>query len=596
MIKILINLLLILYSHLACALIKPIVSISFDEGSYNQKIKSVYSGNKAELKIVNGVKGKGLHLANSCISIGLDEFSISGEGSISIWVKPDWGYYERFKDKLLSHTFLSMKWSDGGYFVLSDGWWEENGGSQRTYFVFNNKKHSHLHKEIKYKKNQWMNLTITWSDIYKSINLYKNGNLISSRYKSSKSNVFSNELVVGCDKGTNLFSSRWANAVIDELKIYDEALSDKDIYQALGINKKDLKRIEYGYLDKNTDSNNTNSNLGLPENRVMFDSYPASWQTKEQALSTIKRLYDAGINVYVPCVWYGDGARFDSKVAPAAIYKGKNSPLKNLIKIAHEYGIEVHPWITVAYRSRDFLSEFYDEGTPPKAFDVQNKNFRDFMVKFILDMTSRYDVDGINLDYIRTMGISKSKSSQKKFKSKYKKDLLSEIKKKDANLAWNENVQGFVDAPINDIVKRVSDKVRLLKPDVIISVDGHPKPSFLGKSRQGRNEVEWLNKGLIDIVYIMNYGSDIDYEGVDLIKSEVKDPNQVIVLLGVFDEYNNTVVSRSSGLLEKLVRFSRQRWNSGVAFYPYSKVNEDIYSLFKDKLFIRHVKTNWHSD
>ncbi|RDH81028.1 MAG: hypothetical protein DIZ80_12970 [endosymbiont of Galathealinum brachiosum] len=586
-----IYLLLLVLPEAAVSIPLPIMTLDFDRGENLDEFNSLNNSDESDLRYVDGLIGKGLALKKECISLKLKKTLESENGSFSMWLKPDWDYYKNNDGKLISHSFMSMKWSDGSYLVLSDGWWEKSGGSQFTYFIFNNKKYNHTHGKIIYKKNQWVNLAVTWNKTAKQINLYKNGKLISSREKTIGSGNYANELIIGCDKGTSLFASRWVDAVIDDVKIYNVTLSENEVLKSIGISKNKIDNIEHAFLNENKGT--IAHDEKAPENRVMFDSYPASWQTREQALKTVKKLYESGINVYIPCVWYGDGARFNSNVAPFASYKGKGEPLRYLIEVAHEFGIEVHPWVTVTYRSKKFLKNFYDKGTPPKAFDVQNIKFRDFIVEFITDLVKRYDVDGVNLDYIRTMGISKSIKSKNKFLKKYNKALLSEIKDIDGNHAWNNNVQDFVNNPIDDIVIRLSKNIRSIKPKVIISVDAHPKPLFLGQSRQGRNAIKWLNKGLIDVIYTMNYKSDFDFMNVDLVKREVDDPEKVVVLMGVSEKDGKVVSTRASNKVEKLVRFSRSKWDSGVAFYPYSKVTDELHSLFKNKLFKHNVKTKW---
>ncbi len=543
---------------------------------------------------VNGFLRKGILLSDQCLSLSLDKYKISDQATILFWFKPNWGYYQNKSGDLISHSFLSMKWKNGGYMVLSDGWWESKGGGVNTYFILNNKDLSNARSKITYIKDQWVHIAISWDAEKGRLRLYKNGEIVSEKINEFMVNEYLDELFVGCDKGTTIYGQRFMDGILDELKIYNTELSQEQVVFQSDTTQQEFAELKYKYLDHFEIS--TDDELRTPENRIVFDSYPASWQTKAQARKTMKRLYDAGINVYIPSVWYGDGARFDSKIAPHAAYKGNGKPLKYLIEIAHQYGIEVHPWLTVAYRSKNILPSFFEDGTPPKAFEVHSPEFRDFIVNLVSELVDNYDIDGINLDYIRTMGVSKSKLAEKLYRDKYKEDLLNQLHKLDKNQAWSKNVQDFINYPIDEIVSRVSQVVRKTRPDIILSVDGHPSPSFLGESRQGRNEIKWLNNGLIDIVFAMNYSMEIDYSKIDLLMNELDDPKKVIVLLGLFDKDTidrDKQVDRHPIDVEKLIHYSRSKWNNGIALYPYSMMSIETHSLLRNELFKYNVGTKW---
>ena len=549
------------------------IYLGFDEEDLIQKY-TMFLKNKegVTFKWVDGVNGKGLYLGEDCLSIKLPDVN-KKNGTIMFWVRPEWGYYANKKGKLTSHTFLSMKWRKGGYFVFSDGWWENDGGSFYTYFVYDNSSYAHIRSKIKYEKNKWMHLAVTWDQEKGVVAIYKNAMLEAIRSIKVDKLKYANSLMIGCDKATPLSEGRWLHGVIDEIYIFEKALSQKKIGALISYTQERLKYVLSEHkINRIIHAKNTGK-------RYIFDSYPASWQTKVQAQYTIKKILEMGFNVYVPCVWYGDGARFVSNIAPPAPYKGKGTPLKDLIEIAHKNGVEVHPWVTVSYRSREFLKEFYEEGTPPNSFEVHNKNFRDFIVDMVADLVKNFDIDGVNLDFVRTMGVSRSKTSLDLFRRKYGRSLLEEVKVLDFNQSWNRYVQDFMNFPINDIVRRISVYVREVKPNLIVSVDGHPKPLFLGQSREGRNELSWLNKGLIDLVFSMNYGRSLDYELLDLVKKDAVDPKKIIVLMSAFDKVDGIEVPRSADIIMKQIDQTRRRWGNDFGIYPLSMISKDVQRL-----------------
>lgn len=169
----------------------------------------------------------------------------------------------------------------------------------------------------------------------------------------------------------------------------------------------------------------------LLESRVILDM--KGQFLKEGADTVIDRIKRAGFNVYVLTAWHGRGAIYRSKttqVEPrfADYFKGTVDATADMIGKAHAAGIQVHAQFCVAYRGEpDPHPEFPVEGTPMAGgylhcYDLQDPAYRDFIVKEIVEFASTYDVDGIQLDYIRTLGISFSKIARELYEKKYGTD------------------------------------------------------------------------------------------------------------------------------------------------------------------------------
>ncbi|HVG02691.1 MAG TPA: family 10 glycosylhydrolase, partial [Nitrospira sp.] len=138
------------------------------------------------------------------------------------------------------------------------------------------------------------------------------------------------------------------------------------------------------------------------ESRAIFDE-GLNWMNPKSANSVCQRIKRAGFNVFMPCVWHGRGTVWPSELAP---WDSNNThtpgydPLENLLEIAREYDIEIHPWITVGLRQRHFLAEYVDSPTS-ESFDWHNPAFRNFAVSLIMEVVNRYPIHGINLDFVR---------------------------------------------------------------------------------------------------------------------------------------------------------------------------------------------------
>lgn len=519
----------------------------------------------------------------------------TAEGTISIWVKPTWK-----EGDTKSHTILSFKWKDGknGYLALSQGWWEPDG-ADRLYFILNNQEHLHCSLPYSLTTEFWSNITVTWSSGTKGFfRIYIDGKKVVEKSESFfSSHLQDGPLFLGSDQGATNNHNRGVEGYMDDLTIFNSCLNDVEVAELYQNQVKQPDLVEekkYKWL---------NDGLKLPlreeraedgtliETRAIFDE-DISWATSrfetDRILSRIKK---AGFNVYVPCVWHGKGAYFPSTIVkPDPRVEGRidagEDPLAYLIEKAHSMGIEVHPWFTVVKRDNDFYPQFYDQGTPEGAYNVHKVKFREFIVDIMIDMVSRYDIDGVNLDYIRTMGICTSNFCQKNYEENLKYNYWADYKLKDVNGVARNRLQIWQDMAVTQVVKDFSRKAKEIKPNVIISVDGHPRPKSKIRPLEGRDEIKWANNGLIDIIFAMDYRERIDFENIDLVREDLNDKSKLIVLFGNYERSENLVLARPGNLVANFAEFAKRKWpGSGVAFYLYGSLSEEQIVTLQKKVF-----------
>ena len=376
--------------------------------------------------IPGGIAGPALQLKpGEYLALDAPKLINPAAGSVVFWIRPHWA-----ENDSASHTFLSLPWNDGkyGYLALSRGWWEPKGAGL-TYFIGNNEEHANLARNIRYTKAEWTQLACVWKGGDSGfIRLYVNGILAAENKRFTGAYLPGKELLLGSDRGTPLANNRSANADFAELAFFRRTLDDTEI-RALYDRQNPLQR------EPVMDTNGTHVEM-----RAIFDE-GVGWQTEEGAKRIISRIRRAGFNVYIPCVWHGMGARYPaSNIATEGNRRfGARDPLARLISIAHEQGIQVHPWFTVALRQRDLLREFYPRGTPPDAYDLHRPGFRRFIVNLINEVADKYSIDGINLDFIRTMGICLCEKCTREYHEKYGRDLVSDASLYDA--------KGFLKVP-----------------------------------------------------------------------------------------------------------------------------------------------------
>lgn len=328
------------------------------------------------------------------------------------------------------------------------------------------------------------------------------------------------------------------------------------------------------------------------ESRAIMDE-GLNWASKESAERVCNRLARAGFNVFIPCVWHGRGTIWSSKLAPwdrAAIHIQETDPLSHLLRVASSYGIEVHPWFTVALRERDFLPEFHHAGSVPETFDVHRAEFRDFIVSLVLEVVGRYPVHGVNLDYTRTGGICTSPWCVELYKKETGRNLLADVSGEypDEFLAWQEGA-------VTDIVRRVAEGARRLRSDVIVSVDA--APGHWVDRTQGRNSLKWADDRLIDVVYLMRYEANPDWTALRALKSGMKRPDALVMTCGNFEEIHTettAVVPRQAARVEALLREAQAyQQGNGVGLYLYSMLTDEHIAHLRQTVFRDPARPSW---
>ena len=545
-------------------------SASFDRSITFDEPRDFVIEKKGGRIVEGGILGRALSLSErEYISFDASKVINPTEGSIIFWMRPHWSNNDT------SHTFFSFSWNDErkSYFVFSHGWWESGGGKDYTYFVFNNQEGGSIAKKILYTKDKWIHFACTWrSGDSGFVKLYVNGLLAGGNYKKIKLYHPFGKLYVGTDEGTPLKKERWGNSDIDELAFFDRALLDEEIlhlYNAQTPGK---------YIPVK------NSKGQILQTRAIFDE-GTGWTTKNGADQTIKRIKKAGFNVYVPCIWHGMGTRYPSMRAPAERNQiFTYDPLEYVIELAHKNGIEVHPWFCVSLRQREFLKQFYEPGVPEDMFNIHRPQFREFITHLVLDVVAKYNVDGTNLDFIRTGGFCISEYCKSQFKEIYKRDLLTELNNKGKDGRLSPEVQEWIDNAVEAVVSDISVKGKRIKPNLIMSVDGYPIPSDSIPSPQGRHEVRWANKGYIDVIYNMEYGRAPDFERLEKVKKDLIVPERLLPLLGNYDRGpGNQIKPRSATFLVELLNYSQRLMPQGANIYIYSQLSDeqvDLLSIF----------------
>lgn len=522
---------------------------------------------------------------------------LSGQkGSLSLWIKPDWNPAEES-----SHTLLTLPWQDGknGYMALSMGWWEPEY-AKKLIFIVNNEESIACHTDSQLMQKTWNMITVVW-DHTKGCRLYIDGDRQAERKLPFSGNYRSADtLLVGSDKGSTVVRGRTADFNLGSLSIWSEPLTDNDVHELYSIQSARYQGLAAEKAAWFTPS----KTVPVPtvQNRALFDE-SAEWALSEAHMQKLlNRMQRAGLNIYIPNVWHGHGTHYPTSVTDMdpAVRKISRTvdPLLILIQAAHGKGIEVHPWFTVVRREDDKMPRYYAKGVPDLAYDVHNTDFRRFIVDLMLDMVRRYPVDGINLDYIRAMGICDSLSCQQNYSSTTGRNLtrdLNAINRDDPEA--KAAIREWQDIAVTDIVERFATEARKIRPKLIISVDGEPQLDPTKRNLEGRDELTWARAGLIDIIYNMDYRQRPDVEKINALMTQSGIQHKIIQIFGNYDQRDGKVIPRDGQQIKGYGNYANTHWgNNGLSIYLAAAFTEEQANALGQGPFRTPAQTSWSAN
>jgi len=424
------------------------------------------------------------------------------QGTISFWVRPDWE-----PQSSESHALLTAEWNDSkhGYLAISDGWWEPTG-SRRLYFIVSSEDLAHCSSDIRLPSRVWSLLTAVWSGGEGGYcRLFVDDELRAQTKQRLPPGRSADTVYLGVDSAASNRKGRLGKAAVYGLAILDRPATHKEVIQRYEAEEtpESLYEKKWAWLESGVARKSANGQVARQNQdgakRAIFDE-DFGWSVSQAAIDQrLARIKKTGFNIYVPCVWHGQGTLYPTAAAwpdkrLAQRFAAGWDPLAYLLQQAHTLGIAVYPWITVARREDQSHPEWASAGTPDGAYDVHSAEFRKFAVDLMLDLVKRYDVDGINLDYIRAMGICISQSCQRDYESSSGFDLLRDHAILNEDAAARRRIQAWQDAAVADIVSRVSAGAKAIKPALAISVDGHAVSSEADRPLEGRDEIDWQTK------------------------------------------------------------------------------------------------------
>ncbi|WP_016953335.1 glycoside hydrolase family 10 protein [Anabaena sp. PCC 7108] len=253
------------------------------------------------------------------------------------------------------------------------------------------------------------------------------------------------------------------------------------------------------------------------------------------------RLSQAGINTIFFETVNAGYTIYPSQVAPQQnpLIQGWD-PLEAAVKLAHARGMELHAWVwTFAAGNRrhneiinvspDYPGPLlaanpnwanYDQsgniipvGQTKPFLDPANPEVRQYLLKLYAEIISRYQVDGIHLDYIRypfqdpfagrTYGYGKA--SREQFQQQTGVDPLNVTpSQRDLWQKWTT----FRTEQVDSFVSEVSQILKQKRTNLILSVAVFPLPEYERVQKIQQHWEVWARRGDIDLIVPMTYAVD----------------------------------------------------------------------------------------
>jgi uncharacterized lipoprotein YddW (UPF0748 family) len=283
----------------------------------------------------------------------------------------------------------------------------------------------------------------------------------------------------------------------------------------------------------------TEQPIRYPETRAMWLDRGTIVRTRSEAdLARIfNRLADAGINTVFFETVNASYPIYPSTVAPEQnpLTQGWD-PLAAAVKLAHERGMELHAWVWIfaaanerhnqilgqpdnylgpvlsrnpAWVATDRRGNPFQVNSRKVFFDPAHPEVRAYLLNLIDEIATRYDVDGIQLDYIRypfqdpnldqTYGFGIE--ARRQFSRQTGVDPLT-IRPNDP--LWSRWTQFRIEQ-VNTFVQSAHTLLREKHPGTLLSAAVFPMPTRIRLTRLQQNWEAWLQGGYVDLLTPMTY-------------------------------------------------------------------------------------------
>ena len=306
--------------------------------------------------------------------------------------------------------------------------------------------------------------------------------------------------------------------------------------------------------------------------------------TREAIDDVVERAKAARLNVLVPNVMTRSTAVVHSDVFPfePTVEPGLD-PLAYLIEQAHTASLEVHPWFTCTYRDAKGRAavgggvDLIDAkgNVVPLGACNHRPAYRDFITKLMIGVARDYPVDGIHFDYIRVMNNCYCDGCRREFQAQFGHPLGEATP--DEWIAWNRQA-------IGDVVQRVSEGVRKVRPQAILSAAVFD--NLASGASQGQDPGSWANRGWLDVAIPMDYDADsvVVRSGERGFLDILDDDQKLVTGLSIYTRNGGEATPREPALLAEQVRMVRGMGIHGYCLFVSKYLDDGRLEVLRDEL------------
>jgi uncharacterized lipoprotein YddW (UPF0748 family) len=343
----------------------------------------------------------------------------------------------------------------------------------------------------------------------------------------------------------------------------------------------------------------------------------------EEAASTnelreaMRFMKSVGIDFILPS-GKGSTVYWDSQVAPKELVKNPHY-LGRIVECAHAAGLKVYPVSCVATEGGEsgpnaLLKQnpswaFFYEGARRGYIDPGNADARRYEVSLISELVSKYDVDGLSLDYCRCPNrVGYTDTGRAEFLKTHNVDLAKIVRagtdaldteggqkaaksvaaSARANPIWPE-WQKWKTEQINTLAREIRAAVNKAKPGLPISSYVWGYNTYVSKSEVCQDWVTWINEGVLDWINPSGYRytDEAFLEAARLNRAHVPKGFPFYITIGVHTSHGSL---KDAAEIRKQMDMARQCGADGLIFFtwealrPFAKeLAGDIKSYGREK-------------
>ena len=262
---------------------------------------------------------------------------------------------------------------------------------------------------------------------------------------------------------------------------------------------------------------------------------------------------------------------------------GNYDPLEFAIEEAHKRGIEIHAWINtmrifsgnnISIKNNPIhISQYHPDWVYEKSDNSIWLNpgipeVRDYLTELVSEIVQNYEIDGIQLDFIRYPKVPIYDSESY---NKYSEGVLVAQWRRD-------NITKFITS-LQHKIKKINPKIKLGVTPI-----GIYKSIKNGRGLEGYSDVfqdtrEWLKLGIIDYAVPQIYWDVKSPPKFDaLAKDWITNSHGKQIVIGIA-AYKPEVYSE----LEREINITRELNSSGMAFFRYKNIEGKTFYSFAEK-------------